>query len=144
MIDIRPARSVDVAEVVANALEYYSSERDLSLRLQNKVQDAYVAVDELGRIGMMFGFYQIWEGVIEVWAVTTRHFYYRKVSYTRILKRKIADGMDVQGVHRVQLFTKAKYPNLIKWAKALGFTQEGFHPKMGSDKEDYISHGRVK
>lgn len=144
MIDIRHAEQKHIDEVVANAKEYYSSEKDLKLRLGHAVTKGYVAIDELGRIGMMFGFYQVWDGVVELWAVTTTNFDYHKIAYTRIIKAKLNEGMALSDVHRMQVYIKAKYPGLIKWAEVLGFTREGLHPKMGSDQEDYYSYGRIK
>lgn len=144
MIDVREATLADVQEVVANAKEYYSTDKDLEQVLNHAITRAHVMKDELGRIGMMFGFYQVFDGVVEIWAVTTNHFDYRKIAYTRLIKGKINQTMALDGVHRMQLYTKSKYPGLRKFAEALGFTLEGRHPKMGSDQEEFLSFGRVK
>lgn len=144
MIDVRALRKEDVQEIVANAKDYYSSEKDLELRLGQQIGKGFVAKDMLGRIGFAFGYSQVWGGVLEIWMVTTKAFDYHKVSYVKFIKTKISETLDLPGVHRLQIYTKARYPHLKKWADSLGFTLEGRHPKMGSDQEDYFSYGRIK
>lgn len=144
MINIRDMRKEDIDEVVRNAKCFYNTDTDLRLRLEEDILRSKVLVDELGRIGMVFGYVQIWSGVFEVWTVTTKFFDYHKISYIKWIKSKLDKTMAIDSVHRIQIYTKKRYPELRRWAEHLGFTLEGEHPKMGSDKEDYYSFGRVK
>ena len=144
MIKVRVAQLEDIPEVIANAKDYYNSEKDLKLRLEAVIGRSFIAKDRLGRIGLMFGYHQVWGGVLEVWAVTTKSFDYHKVSYVRFMRHKLKETMDLPNIHRLQIYVKARYPHLQRWAESLGFEYEGRHPNMGSDLEDYYSYGRVK
>ncbi len=145
MIEIRAAQKEDVPVVMKTAKYFYKSEKDLEQRLLESVGTSFVIKDSLGRIGIMFGYSQPWQGVLEIWSVTTISFDYSKKSYHRFAKEKIEEVFEtLPGIHRMQIYVKAKYPHLQRWAEGLGFTYEGRHPMMGPDKEEYLSFGRVK
>jgi hypothetical protein len=144
MIEIRDMRKEDIEQVLKNAKCFYNTDTDLRLRLEENILKSKVLVDELGRIGMVFGYYAIWEGVYEVWTVTTKAFDYHKLSYIKYIKKTLEQCLALPHIHRIQIYTKKKYPELRRWAEHLDFKLEGEHPQMGSDKEDYYSFGRIK
>lgn len=144
MIEIRAAQMMDIPEVLRTSKEFYHAEKDLEKRLVESIGSSYVMKDGLGRIGIMFGYTVVWDGVLEIWSVTTRNFDYSRKSYHRFAKEKIEEALELPGIHRLQMYVKARYPHLQRWAEGLGFTYEGRHPMMGPDKEEYYSYGRVK
>lgn len=143
MIKVRATQASDIIEASKIAKVFYESDASLMASVYNNLTRSFTVVDEQDNIGMLFGYNQVFTGVLEVWTVTTIHFDKQKLSYIKFIKDKLAEGLEQPNIFRIQIYVKEKFPHLQRWAEFLGFNYEGRHPKMDG-RDTYLSYGRVK
>lgn len=143
MISVRATQASDIIEASKVAKVFYDSDAALLASVHSNLERSFTAIDSDGNIGMLFGYNQVFTGVLEVWTVTTIHFDKYKLSYIKFIKDKLAEGLEQPNIFRIQIYVKEKFPHLHRWAEFLGFSYEGRHPKMDG-RDTYLSYGRVK
>ncbi len=89
-----------------------------------------------GRIIAIVGFYELWQGVYELWAVPSVHIEKHPVAYVRQVKRYVKQIYENFGAHRLQTTSIANHKH-DKWMEALGFSYEGTLAKFGPDMLNY-------
>lgn len=80
-------------------------------------------------------------GVFQVWALISEDTSQVAVSFTRKLRFIIGEFM--KHYHRIQMSVRDGFEDECRWAKLLGFQQEGLMRAYGPDKHDCWLFGRV-
>lgn len=142
MIEARMLHQYDIP-LIMKTLSHFHNREGLEEELQNQVGlISWVVKGPDDTIGFAYGLHAVNPGVYEVWAVNTTNFSKYKIEYTRYMKSKLDFALSTGVARRIQIYTRLD-KGLDKWAKALGFTKEGVHPKLGPNSEDMVSWGRV-
>ncbi len=95
-----------------------------------------------GRILAIFGFFELWPGVCEVFMLPSEYLAKYPAAFARCVKRTIESGA-FNSFHRVQLRAiDDKLHN--RFNTFLGFEKEGVLKKYDSQGNDFIMWARVK
>ncbi|MEK9918071.1 MAG: GNAT family N-acetyltransferase [Pelagibacteraceae bacterium] len=102
----------------------------------------YTLVDD-DRIIATAGVHIMWDGVAEGWLVMSKY----SPEYGRTVARYAYRGFDSimrdNGLHRVQASISSLDPEAIRFARWMGFENEGIMEKFGPDGSDYYRMARV-
>jgi hypothetical protein len=84
------------------------------------------------------GFVILWRGVAEGWALTSALVDKHPVSFQRLVKRLLAETIQLYKLWRVQAVIELEHKQSLKWAAKLGFAREGSMLMMGPNGEDFV------
>ncbi len=90
------------------------------------------------------GISPLWPGVGEGWVLASHKIHENKFSVVRAVYDILGDLMDDHDYWRIQGSTLADWTQGIRFARLLGFENEGLMKAYGPDGSDYIRHARVK
>lgn len=91
-----------------------------------------------------FGSIPIWHGVSEAWMVADDRARTKPVLMTKF-GRVFADTLAIsQELHRLQITVRTTDKRAVKWAKVIGFEQEGVMRQYGPDGVDYLLMSRCR
>ena len=96
-----------------------------------------------GKILAIFGYYELWPGVINIWIFPSKYIYDHKLSYLKLARRYIKHLVRNVQFHRLQTITIADETH-DKWMWFLGFLKEGTLEKYSPDKVDYNQWAIIK
>lgn len=96
-----------------------------------------------GRIIAIVGFYELWPGVYELWALPSKYIYECSTSYVRHMRGYVKCIFDNFGAHRLQTSSLSD-PIHDRWMGCLGFECEGTLRKYGPDMVDYKQWSLIK
>lgn len=89
------------------------------------------------------GIHIMWPGVGEGWLIMSKH----AVEYGRSVARYAYRGFDSimadNGLHRVQASVSSLDPEAVRFARWMGFENEGIMEKFGPDGSDYYRMARI-
>lgn len=109
---------------------------------------AYAVLDR-GEVLAAGGAVEIWHGIAEAWALVAPDFDSRPrtVPFLRSFRGVVAAGIGTAasrlGVHRLQSVVPADQPGLRRWARHVGFTEEGVMRAYGSDGSDFVRIAKI-
>lgn len=84
----------------------------------------------------IFGTFIIWDGVGEAWAVFTEECRRYPIAMTKGANAYFDIITILYGLHRLQITVKKKDERAVRWARRLGYIEEGLMIEYSSDKED--------
>ena len=88
------------------------------------------------------GLIKLWNGVYEMWAVTTAMVTQMPLSFHRAVKYGLEQLRAVTGLWRLQTAIHIDHVVSQKWIQSLGLEYEAPMPGYGPDKETYIRYGK--
>lgn len=103
----------------------------------------YSLIDD-GMVVGIFGLKKMWPGVGELWSVTSNLASKKPIAFHKACIELLNAHIDVLKLHRIQCSVRSDYLPGIKWIESLGFKEEGYMHKYGSNKLDYIRYARVE
>ncbi len=89
------------------------------------------------------GIHEMWAGVGEGWVVLSKHAPKWKLSLARYAKTLFSSILATTSLHRVQASIHMGDPEAIRFARWMGFEDEGIMYKFGPDGSDYYRMARV-
>ena len=108
--------------------------------VQVKSADVVVKLDEVSAVG---GIHEMWAGVGEGWVILSKHAPKWKLSLARYAKTLFSSILATTSLHRVQASIHMGDPEAIRFARWMGFEDEGIMYKFGPDGSDYYRMARV-
>ena len=96
-----------------------------------------------GKIVMMGGAHVMWQGVGEGWLIMSKYGYDIPKTVARYADEFFDVIMHEAQVQRVQASVHAEDSQAVKFARWLGFENEGLMKKYGPDGSDYYRMARV-
>lgn len=90
----------------------------------------------------IIGFFPMWEGVAEVWAIPSKHVHAYGLRYVRHAKREIDRIIKENGFRRLQTVSRADGAT-DKWMRILGFECEGLLRGYAANGDDYRMWARL-
>lgn len=82
------------------------------------------------------GIIPLWNGVGEVWMCAMEDLKRSPLTFTKMMKRLIEQLEG--GFHRIQMTVSIAEPGHLKWAKLLGFQEEGTLVRYGPDRSNHV------
>lgn len=145
MIKVTKTVHTDIAEAAADKSAVYDSDTDLISLTEASLPlaTAYTLRGPDDKIGCIIGFNFYWGGVVNVWAITTKHIEAFPVAFSRTVRYMLEADAKRFNIHRAEMQVKSGHPKALAWAKFLGFQEEGLLRQFNSDKTDSILLGRV-
>lgn len=89
------------------------------------------------------GVYEFTPGVHQAWGVLSEQVTEHSLSFHRSLCLLLAYYADRKEARRIQMSVRVGYDMGLRWAKSLGFEEEGVMKKYGPDSHDYVLCARV-
>lgn len=136
MIRISPYKCGDIFKINAMEKEFDLGEQDILATRENVA--AYSVFDG-EKIIAVFGFTRIFEHVYEGWSILSEDI--KKIPVTVVRIARIA--IRTLKARRIQMTTRFDLECGKRWARLLGFEQEGILRKYGPDGADHILYARV-
>ena len=96
-----------------------------------------------GKIVMMGGVHVMWQGVGEGWLVMSKHAHSMPKTVARYADEFFDVIMNEANIQRMQASINATDPRSVRFARWLGFENEGLMRKYGPDGTDYYRMARV-
>lgn len=117
----------------AGHLRNFKSKKDLptikadleAAALDSRYELASLQLDTDNTIIAIIGLLHIKKGVAEVFLIPSIHVNKYKISFFKIMKRIVTNILDGEILHRVQMTIEEHWEHGKKWARALGFKEEG-------------------
>ena len=95
-----------------------------------------------GKIICCAGYYELWDGVVEVWIIPSVHVSDYVRSFARVFRDAVDSLINEKGYHRVQT-SCANDALHHRWMKWLKMEPEGIMRNYTSYKEDYCMFSRI-
>jgi hypothetical protein len=96
-----------------------------------------------GHVVACGGVTPMWEGVGEVWLLGSDKVSENKASLARAVYDTLSSLAEHNGYWRLQGTVLANWKQGLRFARFLGFEEEGLMKKYGPDKQDYIRVARI-
>jgi len=104
---------------------------------------ACTASDEAGVI-LVAGVYELYPGVAECWGLIGKRF----GEYSISIHRKALDILETlhndYGYYRLQMMCQADFKEANRWARMLGFKEEGVMRRYGIWDTDYVLYAKIQ
>jgi len=81
-----------------------------------------------------------WEGVAEVWFLTTHHIDKCKIHFYREVMRGMRTIKKLFNLHRIQCSVEFDYEQSIKWLESMKFRCEGLMVAYGPDQKNHYRY----
>ncbi len=114
---------------------------NLELVVNNSVADALI--DKDGDVMAIIGFFIMWKGVAEVFAIPSKRVSDCGFRYVRHVIRELDRIMIENDIRRIQT-TSLDDEQTNKWMTLLGFTKEGTMKEYTEEKHDYNVWARFR
>lgn len=85
----------------------------------------------------------LWQGVAEVWAWLSQGIEKYPIEFTKRVIHCLNFHKEKVKLHRYQMNVREKEIKALRWAKTLGFQEEGIMFRYGRDGSNYIMMGRL-
>jgi len=136
------ARSVYLGNMNKGAPE--NKESYLQFAPQMEIDDlSFSAFDKDKNIIGSGGFVPIWEGVYEAWLIGSDRLENHVFAVVKTCKAKINTLICEKKATRIQAAVSAQWVEANRFARFLGFQNEGLMRKYGPDKEDYNRYSLI-
>jgi RimJ/RimL family protein N-acetyltransferase len=122
----------------------YSDPAD-QVGLAEKWNDGYSRIITLeidGDIVTVMGITGIRPGVYEAFITKTEHIFKHAQKFHDTMVKVVEDALELEDLHRLQMYVDSTIPRDIRWAERLGFEREGLLKKFDIDRDYYI-YGRT-
>lgn len=97
-----------------------------------------------GRPVAVFGYIGYWKGVAEFWSMFDDRARHYPKAMTSIAKQFLYIAEIAEGLHRLQITVKSDDQRAYRWAKALGFQEEGLMLRFLPDGSDAYMMARIR
>lgn len=143
LIDFRPDHVHQIKpreeEAFGVCAEPGYAEKMISVAQGSKVSGTFIIG---GEILCIAGYYELWSGVAEVWAMPSIYVRKNALLFARTFKAWVEDLIENHKYHRLQVHgLDDKTHN--RWFQWLGFEKEGVMRKYSRDMEDFAMYARV-
>jgi hypothetical protein len=92
-----------------------------------------------GHLVACVGITEMWEGVGEAWFLGSARINLKARSFARLARSGIYENTaKALGLWRVQAACRADWPEALRFAKFMGFKDEGLMKRYGQNGEDFI------
>ncbi len=128
---------------------FKQSESNMDLELvmnENIINPSREVVSLIGNDGLICiaGMNCLREGVAELWLIPGIKVVENKLEFYKSVKALIYGYVFKElGLHRLEMAIRADWKKGLKWAKSLGFHQEGYMKHWNKEREDHILFARV-
>jgi hypothetical protein len=92
----------------------------------------------------VFGFIPYWKGLAEFWSMFDDRIRRYPKGMTSVAKQFLYIAEVSEGLHRLQITVKSDDARAYRWAKALGFQEEGLMRKFLPDGSDSYMMARTR
>ena len=100
-------------------------------------------VIDTGHLVCCVGITEMWKGVGEAWFVGSARLHDKSRAFIRLTRSGIfEDTIKKHKLWRVQAACRADWPAALRFAKFMGFEEEGLMKKYGHNGEDFIRVAR--
>ena len=89
------------------------------------------------------GVFYLWDGVAEGWVLATKDIYKYPIFCAKHIKQRTEIILKANKIKRIQTSVKADCDVALRFAKWLGFKQEGLMESYGPDGSDFVRFARV-
>lgn len=89
------------------------------------------------------GVFYLWDGVAEGWVLATKEIYKYPIFCAKHIKQRTEIILKANKIKRIQTSVKADCDVALRFAKWLGFKQEGLMESYGPDGSDFVRFARV-
>ena len=89
------------------------------------------------------GVFYLWDGVAEGWVLATKEIYKYPIFCAKHIKQRTEIILKANKIKRLQTSVKADCDVALRFAKWLGFKQEGLMESYGPDGSDFVRFARV-
>jgi len=100
-----------------------------------KAGPCWTLITDDGRVIGCVGMTMLWQGVGQAWAVFSPLVKEYGIAVSRAVKRMISHGFDEYGLDRLQAIVLPEEDRNIKWARFLGFEEEGIARELVYGKD---------
>jgi hypothetical protein len=139
MLNVEVFNRKDVDEIDLG-YGFSSTEKD-SFKSHNNVVGLTARKDK--DIVVMGGVHVLWQGVGEGWIMVSKNAHKMPVTVARYADEFFDVIMDEANLQRVQASVHSEDAQAIRFARWLGFENEGLMKKYGPDGKDYYRMARV-
>lgn len=140
MIKVEKAKPEDFDEIQLHPM-YSLFDPNAVARTSALWQKAYTVRSDKGEIIFILGWTTIWEGVVELWNLTTPLVEKYPKAYYSTISRMLKQPYP--GIHRAQTVVYVGFDQAIRVNERLGFTNEGTLKAYGPTGYDFYMFGRV-
>lgn len=84
-----------------------------------------------------------WNGVAEVWAFFSESIRKYPLEFTKTVRRLVAFYEQELILHRMHFYVREEFEMAMRWAKTLGFKNEGLMKCFGIDGSNYFMFART-
>jgi len=89
------------------------------------------------------GAIKLWDGVAEIWFLTTDHIEEHKTFFYREVVRLMNQVQKEQNIHRMQCTVETDFTQCQKWLEGLGFVIEGVMLMYGPDRKNHYRYAKL-
>lgn len=93
---------------------------------------------------VLAGYYQLSPGVLQVWMLFNKSAKHFAKSLVKEFRQILSEGMELQGIHRIQTLIDSTKEKDEAFAKLVGFKKEAKLEAFGPRKEDVILYKMLK
>lgn len=123
---------------------YENIERDMRGNLADPTRDLVSIMFHDSPIAIV-GLNHLRPGVGEVWLICSKKVNEIPLEFFKFVDTLInVMVMDLMGLHRVQMGIDCRLPRNVKWAKSLGFIEEGIMKKYDKEGNDHYLFAKVR
>lgn len=129
-----------------NPKDFYKREGDVLaslMCLEGMPNNIAMSFEYNDKILGVLGASMYWPGVMQAWAILTDTIKERPIEFHKCAKRVIETYALAFKLFRMQMEVRMDCPDNMKWAEALGFSQESVLKCYGADKSDYYLYARL-
>lgn len=89
------------------------------------------------------GIFPLWHGVGEGWVIASKRIFDHKIKSAKLIKRRTDLLCAVNKIKRLQTSVRANFPMGLRFAKFLGFNNEGLMKHYGPDGSDFYRMAKI-
>jgi hypothetical protein len=105
---------------------------------------AFIAYNSDEQPVCVFGGYQKWQGVWDMFMFATDEFQTVAIEVTKFMKQRLIKMILATGAHRAECMSLATHKEAHQWLEFFGFSDEGVRRCWGKNKEDFICFGWLR
>jgi RimJ/RimL family protein N-acetyltransferase len=103
-----------------------------------------ISVIQNGKTLGIFGSAKIWNGLEEAWFLVDEVVRRYGISMTKVAKVFISEKFAEDSLNRMQITVRCDDVRAYKWAKCLGFSDDGVMRRFGPDGSDFFMMSIVR
>lgn len=136
IVDFRPEHYKEIEDVYSEpGLSDILFSQAEQMEAMSKLGPCWTFMTDDDRVIGCIGMIMLWQGVGQAWAVFSPLIEEHGIAVSRAAKRMISHGFDEYGLDRLQAIVLPEEGRNIKWARFLGFEEEGIARKLVYGKD---------